>query len=78
MAVTRVGQVINMTAAADAVTGTLIVQAMFAGAAGTMQSGGVTVWQPTAAGQYVEFPCGQQFNGLTKSAGTGNLFIYLR
>ena len=77
MAVTRAGKAINMTAAADALTGRLRIQSMFAGAAGTMQTGGVTVWQATAAGQIVIFPETLEVDGLTKSAGTGNLFVYL-
>ena len=77
MAVTRTGKVINMTAAADAVTGRLRVQGFWAGAAGTLTSQDVTVWQASAIGQGVIFPEVQEFDGLTKSAGAGNLFIYL-
>lgn len=77
MAVTRAGKAINMTAAADAVSGTLRIQSMWAGAAGTLQSGGVTVWQATAAGQFVVFPETLELQGMTKSAGSGNFFVYL-
>ena len=77
MAVTRRGRAINMTAAADAVAGRLRIQSMWAGAAGTMQTATVTIWQATAAGQMVNFDPPLEVDGLTKSAGTGNLFVYL-
>ena len=87
MAVTRVGQVINCTAAADAVTGMMNIQAVVldhtaASAALVRDTAGndVLALRATAAPftQVVTFPLGLMVNGLVVnalSAGTIKFFL---
>ena len=83
MAVTRVGNVINITATNDSIAGDFIIDSMWAANAATLRVGatnGVIFWQPTAVGQRIHFPEGLKVDGgIFRTAGTNaNLFIYLR
>lgn len=77
---TEKDQVIIVAVADDTIPSTrlLFVQAMSAKAASVVTDGaGHTVWEATAAGQSIEFPCGISLRGLNVT-GTGPVYVYLK
>lgn len=83
MAVTRKGNVLNITATGDSIPGDFVISSMWSANAATLRAGavdGVIFWQPTGVGQRVDFPEGLEVKGgIFRTAGTnGNLFVYLR
>ncbi len=78
MAVTREGNVIQMTADADAISGKLVVQGIFASGAvaGVVDGEGNPVVAFASQGS-IEFPCKIFVEGLARGAGAGHLYIYL-
>lgn len=79
MAVTRVGNVIRMTTAGDAVSDRLIVQAIHAGPGLTIKNAaGTVVFITGSHGMNLSFPQGMQFAGLELDAGTGEIDVFLQ
>jgi len=77
---TETGQVIAVATADSTIPSSrgLWIQAMFAKAAAAVTDGaGNTVWEATAAGQHIEFPCGLLLFGLNVT-GTGPVYVYLK
>jgi len=75
---TETGRVILVNTADDTIPATrqIKVQALFAKAAAVVTDGdGNTIWEATAAGQEVSFPCGIFIDGLNIT-GTGPVFVY--
>jgi hypothetical protein len=79
MAVTRYGQVILMTANADAVTDKLFVQGLHAtgAVAGITDTAGNPVGAFTAEAG-VSLDCPLKIEGLKRGAGAGHLYVYLK
>jgi len=75
---TETHQVIELTVAADTIPSTreIKIQSMFAKAAAVVTDGdGENIWEATAAGQWVNFPCGILVKGLN-ATGTGPVYVY--
>ena len=79
MAVTRTRQVVSLAATNDALTGEVVLQAILStGTDIVLQSDDVTVFKASADGKNVTFPCGLALRGVKRTAGTGDLFLYLK
>lgn len=79
MAVTRYGQIILMTANADAVTDKLFVQGFHAtgAVAGITDTDGNPV-AAFSAEAGISFDCPLKLEGLKRGAGAGSLYVYLK
>ena len=77
---TEVNGVIKVAVGDDTIPAArqIVVQALWAeGAAVVTDAGGNEIWEATAAGQGIEFPCGIELRGLNVT-GTGPVFVYLK
>lgn len=78
MAVTRVGQIIRMTANGDTVEGMLQVQALHAPQGIVVKDGaGTTLFTTGSHGMDITLPRSVQVNGLERDSGTGELVVFL-
>lgn len=78
MAVTRVGQVIRMTANGDTVTGLLQIQALHAPQGIVVKDGaGATLFTTGSHGMDITLPRSIQVDGIERDSGTGELVVFL-
>ena len=79
MAVTRTRQVARLSANADALTGEVVLQGIVVtGTDFILTSDGVEVFRSSTGGKEAYFPCGLALRGITRTAGTGDCYLYLK